>query len=68
MATLANGTAFVSPSANAQSHVATSSGFVGRIVEQLNGWTIALTIVLLAISYDQGASGQKMLWATADSS
>jgi sterol 22-desaturase len=55
MASLTNATSFVSPLANADLQIPTShsAAFLGRIAEQLNGWTIALTIVLLAVSYDQ---------------
>ena len=58
MATLTNATSFVSPAANANLRVAASFGgsIIDRILSQINGWTIALTIVLLAISYDQGSS------------
>ncbi|KAJ9654043.1 RNA polymerase C-22 sterol desaturase [Neophaeococcomyces mojaviensis] len=48
-----NNTAFVSPAANAQYGFAQTSGFVERILEQLNFWSVALTLLLVAITYDQ---------------
>lgn len=48
-----NNTAFVSPAANAQYGVAHTSGFVERILGQLNLWSVALTLLLVAITYDQ---------------
>lgn len=59
MASLTNETApiFQSPLADAQLRLAATSslasGIVSRYLEQLNGWTIALTLLLLAITYDQ---------------
>ena len=55
MASLTNATSFVSPLANADYKVplSLSDGFLNRIAEQCNGWTIVLTLILLAISYDQ---------------
>lgn len=48
-----NNTAFVSPLANAQYELPPSSGFVDRIAQQVNFWTLSLTLLLLAITYDQ---------------
>lgn len=48
-----NNTAFVSPLANAQYAVPSSSAFVDRILQQVNLWTISLTLLLVAITYDQ---------------
>jgi hypothetical protein len=58
MASLTNATSFVSPSADAQIQLLLnhSYGFVDRIAQQWNFWTVSLTILLLAISYDQCAS------------
>jgi hypothetical protein len=51
-------TAFQSPVADGQLKVAGTTSFVAsvlsRYLQQLNGWTIALTLILLAITYDQG--------------
>jgi hypothetical protein len=58
MEVLSNATSFASPLAHAdvQLHRATSaSGIVGRIVEQLNVWTVLLTLLLLCATYDQCA-------------
>jgi hypothetical protein len=50
-------TAFQSPLADAQLKLATTtslaSGIVSRYLQQLNGWTIALSLLLVAITYDQ---------------
>lgn len=59
MESLTNHTAaaFESPLANAQIKVAATSsiasGVVSRYLQQLNGWTIALSLLLIAITYDQ---------------
>lgn len=49
--------AFQSPSADGQLKLAVTSSFasglVARYIEQLNGWTILFTLLLLAITYDQ---------------
>jgi hypothetical protein len=60
MESLTNNTAaaFQSPVADGQLKVAGTTSFVASVVsrylQQLNGWTIALTLILLAITYDQG--------------
>ena len=47
-------TSFTSPSANADYIVpAAASGLVAKVFESVNGWTIALSIILLAVTYDQ---------------
>lgn len=50
-------TAFQSPLADVQIKLAATSslasGILSRYLEQLNGWTIALTLLLVAITYDQ---------------
>lgn len=59
MASLTNETTpiFQSPLADAQLRLAATSslasGIVSRYLQQLNGWTIALTLLLGAITYDQ---------------
>lgn len=55
MASLTNATSFVSPLANADYIIPLSqnNGFLNRISEQFNAWTALLTLILLAISYDQ---------------
>lgn len=56
MESLTNATSFVSPLANADLKLQIqTSGLLSRIAEQTNVWTVALTIILLAISYDQGS-------------
>ena len=53
-------TAFQSPLADAQITLAATSSFasgiVSRYIQQLNVWTAALTLLLLAITYDQRKS------------
>ena len=63
MASLTNATSFVSPLANADYKIPLSQsyGFLNRIAEQFNVWTVALTILLLAVSYDQGMSLERQL-------
>jgi hypothetical protein len=50
-------TAFQSPLADAQFNFAASSSIISaiasRYLQQVNGWTIALTLLLCAITYDQ---------------
>lgn len=48
-----NNTAFVSPTANAPYNFAQPLPFVDRIVASLNFWSISLTLLLVAITYDQ---------------
>lgn len=45
----------VSPLANAQYPVPNDilSGYVGRVLDSLNGWTVALTLFLGLVLYDQ---------------
>lgn len=52
---MANNASFVSPPANAPYPVQNDilSSFVGRIVDSLNGWTVALTLLLGLVLYDQ---------------
>ncbi|KAL6249675.1 RNA polymerase C-22 sterol desaturase [Rhinocladiella similis] len=52
---VANRTAFTSPLADAQLKIqaANASGMVGRVVAQLNIWTVLFTILALLIAYDQ---------------
>ncbi|RMD40931.1 hypothetical protein DV735_g4188, partial [Chaetothyriales sp. CBS 134920] len=56
MAEVANATAIVSPAANAYT-VGTlpSSGLVSGLLSQLNGWTVTLGVIVLAIAYDQAS-------------
>lgn len=55
MAALANATSFTSPLANAQltGHATRASGLVGRLLAQLNGWTVFVTLLLVLVAYDQ---------------
>ena len=55
MEVLANATSFTSPLANADLKIqaAHASGVLGRIGAQLNGWTVAFTILALLVTYDQ---------------
>ncbi|KAK5451520.1 RNA polymerase C-22 sterol desaturase [Exophiala xenobiotica] len=55
MDSVANGTTFASPLANAQLkfQAASASGIVGRIVAQCNVWTVLFTILALLVAYDQ---------------
>lgn len=48
-----NNTVFVSPVANAQYVDTQTFGFIERIVSQLNVWSVLLSIVVLAVTYDQ---------------
>lgn len=51
-----NNTAFASPIANAPYILSQSSPVVDRIVASLNFWSVSLTLLLLAITYDQCTS------------
>lgn len=53
MDALSNATSFTSPSANADYVVPAASGLLANIHASLNGWTIALSLILLAVTYDQ---------------
>ncbi|KAI1628808.1 cytochrome P450 [Exophiala viscosa] len=55
MDAVANTTSFTSPLANAQlhSHAAGASGLVGRLLAQLNIWTVIVTLLLVLVAYDQ---------------
>ncbi|RMZ89311.1 hypothetical protein DV736_g3446, partial [Chaetothyriales sp. CBS 134916] len=56
MAAVANATAVVLPAANAYTvGTVPSSGLLSTLFGQLNGWTVSLTVVLLAITYDQAS-------------
>lgn len=48
-----NQTAFVSPTANAPYSFAQPLPFIERILDQVNFWSICLTLLLLAVTYDQ---------------
>lgn len=48
-----NNTAFVSPTANAPYSIVQTPAFVDRILESLNFWSVSLTLLLLAVTYDQ---------------
>lgn len=52
---VANRTTFTSPLADAQLKIqaANASGLVGRVVSQLNVWTVLFTVLALLIAYDQ---------------
>jgi len=56
MEALANATSFVSPVTNADLKIPAGEGILGHVFAQLNGWTIALTLFLLAVVYDQCTS------------
>jgi C-22 sterol desaturase len=54
MAAVSNATSFSSPSANADYIVpAAAGGLLAKVLESMNGWTIALSLFLLAVTYDQ---------------
>lgn len=36
-----------------------SHGILQRILDSLNGWSIALTILLCLVTYDQGTEGRR---------
>ncbi|RMZ84019.1 hypothetical protein DV737_g1367, partial [Chaetothyriales sp. CBS 132003] len=56
MTAAANASAVVSPAATAYTvGTVPSSGLLSTLFGQLNGWTVALTVVLLAIAYDQAS-------------
>lgn len=46
---------FVSPSANSQYLVQNDilNGYVGRVLDTFNGWTVALALFLGLVLYDQ---------------
>lgn len=53
MGAVSNATSFTSPSANADYVLPAASGLLGKVLESMNGWTIALSLILLAVTYDQ---------------
>ncbi len=55
MEVVANATSFASPLAHAdlKIQVAQASGVLGRLLGQLNAWSVLLTVLLLLVAYDQ---------------
>jgi hypothetical protein len=58
MEVIANGTTLTSPLANAsiiypEAVLAPASGILGRILAQLNVWTVLLTLLIVCATYDQ---------------
>lgn len=55
MEVIANATSFASPLANADLKIQAgrASGILGRVLAQLNPWSVAVTLFLLLVTYDQ---------------
>lgn len=55
MDVVANATSFASPLAHADLKIqaARASGVLGKVLQQLNVWTVLLTVLLLLVTYDQ---------------
>lgn len=53
-----NRTAFTSPLANARYVPLSQNGIVERIYAGLNVWTILLSLLLVAVTYDQRGSNE----------
>ena len=54
MDVVSNATSFTSPLAHADLPISPlDNGFVARILDGINGWSILLTTILLLVTYDQ---------------